>query len=318
MISQKYHDEDIYCVTFREYENLVEEQLPELPESNVLLEPFGRNTAPAILYALEKIKKKYNQNDIITVFPSDHMIMNSGEFFESLVTSYSAAKEQEGIISVGIKPSRPANQYGYIQIDEKNKVSELFKKGLRKAVVFAEKPDTDTAKRFIESGDFVWNSGIFTAKAGVLAEEFETHLASLNSQMSKVGDFAEDVDNSDKIEFVYKQINSISVDNGLLEKTDKLYVVVSTFNWSDLGTWDELYRQTMKDANNNVLNGEVIAIDTKNSMVQGKEKLIGLVGVRDLIVIESEEAIFICKRGESEKVKDLINYIRTNELKRLL
>lgn len=311
--------EDIYVITFKKYKNLLESAIISLPKSNILLEPYGRNTAPAIALASLLLKDKYDEDDVITFFPSDHIIEDREDYFSAINTSITAAREQEGIVSVGIEPLFPNNQLGYIQYAENGLDNNpLFGRGLRKAKVFAEKPDVDTAMRFIESGDFVWNTGIFSVKLKILDTEIKAHIPLLSSLIRKIEDKLGTSEFEEHLEYIYKQINSVSIDNGLLEKTKNLYIVNSHFKWNDLATWDEFFNLSDKDEHNNVLKGNVVALKTSNSLLISKNKLIAVTDIEDLIVIESDNSIFITKRGKSEKVKELINYIRAKELNKLI
>ncbi|MER3328158.1 MAG: sugar phosphate nucleotidyltransferase, partial [Candidatus Kapaibacterium sp.] len=178
----------------------------------------------------------------------------------AIETSIQAAIATEGIVSVGIEPEFPNSQLGYIQYADNNVDEKLHTSGVRKAKVFAEKPDIDTASRFIESGDFVWNTGIFSVKMNILRSEIGEHLPMLSGLVKKIEAKVGAEDFNENRSYVYKQINSVSIDNGLLEKTKKLYIVKSNFGWSDLGTWDEYFNHCGKDKHNNVLKGNVIAL----------------------------------------------------------
>lgn len=314
-----FNKEDVYVITFNKYKDLLQSTVETLPKENILLEPFGRNTAPAIALAQVLLKNRYSEEDVITFFPSDHIIDNTDSYLKSVKFAIESATFTEGIVSVGIEPYKPNNQLGYIQyVDNQIDNEELYTHGLRKARVFAEKPDNDTAIRFIESGDFVWNTGIFSVKMGVLSAEITKHQPMLSSLMNKVESKLGSVNFNDNLEYVYKQINSISIDNGLLERTSKLYIMKSEFGWSDLGTWDEYFNHSEKDEHNNVLKGNVMVMKSSNCLIKSSDKLIAVTDVEDLIVVESENAIFICKRGRSEKVKDLIYHIRAKELNKLI
>lgn len=311
--------EDIFVVTYSSLEKLTVEQLPDLPKSNLILEPFGRNTLPALLLTHITIKNKYSSDDVFLTIPSDHIIKNDAEFFASLDLAAETASQTKGIASIGITPTRPGTQYGYVQINEdKDSLGELFDKGVRQTNVFAEKPDMETAKRFIESGDFLWNTGIFAVEFNVFADKLEKYLPEYFAQFKNLSQYLFSEYYVTSVEFTYKQINSISIDYGLMEKTDDLFIIPGKFGWSDLGNWDELYRLSMKDSRNNYFEGDVIGVDTSNSIVMTNKKTIGLVGVSDLVVIESDDAVFICKRGESERVKEIIDQLRRQNLNKLL
>lgn len=318
LICKHYDPADVFVITFKKYKKLLKSTIETLSDDNILLEPFGRNTAPAIALAQAMINNKYDDDDIITIFPSDHIINNKTEYLNAIDSSIQAALMTEGLVSVGIEPNFPNNQLGYIQYADNDIEENLHSLGVRKAKVFAEKPDIDTARRFIESGDFVWNTGIFSAKMKILKSEFNEHLPMLSGLIKKIEAKIGSEDFNENRSYVYKQINSVSIDNGLLEKTKRLYIVKSNFGWSDLGTWDEYFNLCDKDKHNNVIKGEVIALKTSNSLIKSTQKLIAVTDVDNLIVIESENAIFISTRGNSENVKDLIHFIRAKELNKMI
>lgn len=319
MICKHFDPADVYVITFKKYKKLLQSTIESLPKENILLEPFGRNTAPAIALAQAMINQKYDENDVVTIFPSDHIIENQDEYLAAVEHSIQAAITTDGLVSVGIEPEFPNSQLGYIQYANNDiDKDELYDAGLRKAKVFAEKPDIDTARRFIESGDFVWNTGIFSAKMKTLRNEISEHLPMLSGLIKKIEAKIGAEDFNENRSYIYKQINSVSIDNGLLEKTKKLYIVKSHFGWSDLGTWDEYFNLCDKDKHNNVLKGQVIALKTSNSLIKSTEKLIAITDVDNLIVIESDNAIFISSRGKSENVKDLIHQIRAKELNKMI
>lgn len=318
LICKQYDPKDVYVITFKKYKKILRSVIESLPTENILLEPFGRNTGPAIALAEALLSKKYDVNDVMTIFPSDHIIENESEYRAAIEASIQAAITTEGIVSVGIEPGFPNSQLGYIQYADNDIDEKLLESGVRKAKVFAEKPDIDTAQRFIESGDFVWNTGIFSAKMKVLRTEFSEYLPMLSGLIRKIEARIGEEDFNENRSYIYKQISSVSIDNGLLEKTQKLYIVKSHFGWSDLGTWDEYFNHCEKDDHNNVLKGEVIALKTTNSLIKSTQKLIAVTDIDNLIVIESDNAIFISTRGNSENVKDLIHSIRAKELNKLI
>ncbi len=308
--------DDIYVVGNRSFENMIKEQLPEIRPENIILEPLGKNTAPCMALCALKISRKYDKDTVIYTFPSDQVISNAGEFYQSLDTAGRAATETDGIVTIGIEPTRPETQFGYIQIhdDERGELGSLFDAGVRYTTTFAEKPDKGTAARFIESGDFLWNSGIFIWKLGTFNEAFEKYLPDHYYLFSRLSLEMEEAEFERELNNVYKTINRISLDFGILEKAPNVYCVKSSFSWSDLGTWDELYRLSLKDARNNVIVGDVIALNTKNSLISSEGKLIGVVGLEDVIVIDTGEALLVCKRGESEQVKELVDFMRRKNI----
>lgn len=318
-ISSRFSTDDIYIVTNEEYVPLVKEQVPAINKSNIISEPFARHTAPALGLAQTIFHDKYDENTIVCVFPSDHVISNLGEFRESVSNAAEFAYKKDAIVTLGIKPSRPETQYGYVQIDEVAMAdTDYFEKGIRICRNFAEKPDIGTAERFLESGDFYWNSGIFFWKIGVFYEKIAIHLPDHYKALKSLKKHLNTKEFEKELVYMYKQIDSISIDYGILEKADNVYVVKSSFEWNDIETWDELYRVLMKDAKGNTIEGDVIAINTKNSLISANEKMIGVVGVDNLIIIDTDNAILVCKRDESEKVQEIVDYMRRKNITKYL
>ncbi|MCX6156309.1 MAG: sugar phosphate nucleotidyltransferase [Candidatus Kapabacteria bacterium] len=307
--------EDIYIVCTSLHHTLLTEQVSKLAHENIIIEPFGRNTASCIALTAVLLGKKYSPNTVIFSFPSDHVIYNKGEFYQSLETAFNTAYQADRIVTIGIQPSRPETGYGYIQIkNDEIPDSELHSQGVRATTTFAEKPDIATAQRFIESGDFLWNSGI-------CIWSFSTFWSALDKYMKEISIYFRQLESSigkesfnKEIEIIYRQIPDISIDFGILEKADNVFVVQSSFRWSDVGNWDEVYRLSMKDARNNVIIGDVISVNNNNCFVSASERIIGIVGVKDLIVIDSEDSLLVCKRGHSEEVKSITDYMRRKHI----
>ncbi len=319
-ISKLFPIEDTYIVTTKELYNLVSEQLPDFPSENIIIEPFPRGTAPCLALSNILLEQKYNPNTVVTVLPSDHIIFNLGEFYESLEIGIRAAKEAKGLVTIGVQPTRPETSFGYVQIkkDYRGNLNALFDNGVRYSTTFAEKPDSATAKRFVESGDFLWNSGIFIWEIATFVSSLEKYWREDYSDFNLLREHINKDSFQENLEYTYKQITSISIDYAVLEKADNVFVVQSTFRWSDVGNWDEIYRLSMKDAKNNVLIGDIIPINTSNCLINSNGKLIGVVGVNDLIVIDSDEALLICKRNCSDDVKEIIDFIRRKQMNRFL
>ncbi|MDQ1266902.1 MAG: Mannose-phosphate guanylyltransferase [Bacteroidota bacterium] len=311
--------EDIYVVVLESMYELVEYQLPDLPKENIILEPFGRNTAPCIALTAITLRDKYPLDTIIAAFPADHVIYNLGEFYESVQIACEAAEVPNRIITIGVKPTRPEIGYGYVQyLYERTELGELYEKGLRYSSTFAEKPDYATAQRFVESGDFLWNTGIFIWRFDTFWNAMDKYMLEDSSLFKTLINHIGKDSMRKNVEYIYKQVPSISIDYAILEKSDNVFVVESTFRWSDIGTWDELYRISMKDARNNVIEGDVISINTTNCFISSNARVIGIAGIKDLIVVDSDYALLICRRGHSEDIKDIIDSLRRKNINRLL
>lgn len=310
-----FDSDDIYVVVNESYSRMVREQLPEITDSNIIVEPFGRNTAPALGLVVNILREKYSDEDVMLAFPADQIISNLGEFYQSVELAVRTAVSHESIVTIGINPTRPETQFGYIQFNENNsELAELYDSGVRCATTFAEKPDKETARRFIESGDFIWNSGIFVMRRDTFCNAYRKYLPYYYDQFESIRGFIGGPDFSEELEKLYMKINPISMDYGILEKADNVMVVKSAFAWSDLGNWDELFRLSMKDARNNLLEGDVVTIESQDSFISSNGKLIAAIGIDNLIVIDSPDALLICRRGKSEKVAELVEFMRKKQI----
>lgn len=297
--------ENILVVTNDEYGAIVQEQLPELPEYNILREPARRNTAPCIAYASFKIKKR-NPNAVVIVAPSDHLILRESDFVSSAMNAADFAQAENALVTLGIQPSRPDTGYGYIQF-------ETGKSEVKKVKTFTEKPDHDIAVKFLESGDFLWNSGIFiwSVKSAMFA--FQKHLNEMYRAFEN-GEDAYDTENETKfIERVYPECRNISVDYGIMEKASNVYVIPSEWGWSDLGTWGSLYTHLEKDSNDNaVLGKNVMLLDSKKNIVNNNSnrKLIVIQGLEDYIVVDKANVLLICKKEDEQEIKQIVNNVK--------
>ncbi len=311
--------DDIYIAVNEAYSQMIIEQLPEVPTKNIIIEPFGRGTAPILGFVATMLDSQFASDDVMLAFPADQVISNLGEFYQSLDIAIQAASLNNNIVTIGIDPTRPETQFGYVQYsEERNSLGELFDKGVRLCTTFAEKPDKETAKRFLESGDFIWNSGIFVMKHGTFKEAFHKYLPFYAEQFETLKQYIGKDTFSEELEKIYKMLNPISMDYGILEKADNVLVVKSSFAWSDLGNWDELYRLSMKDARDNVIEGEVLTINTSNSLISSDNRIICTIGVEDLIVVDSPNGLLICKRCNSEQVHEMVDLMRKKQLKKYL
>ena len=303
--------ENVFVVTNKDYGNLVSEQLPDLTKDQILLEPTKRNTAPCIDYANFRIHKK-NPNAKIVVAPSDHLIVKEEEFLRSVKQGLDFVASNDALLTMGIVPSRPETGYGYIQSVQK-KVAGYASTGLRRVKTFTEKPDVKMAKVFIDSGDFYWNAGIFFWSLNSIMKSFEIHLPGIHSLFKE----GEGVFGTDKepefIQSTYSSCRNISIDYGIMEKADNVYVLVSDFGWSDLGTWGSLYEQLGKDTHKNSVTGKhVFMYESSGNIVNVQDdKLVVLQGLEDYIVVQNDNIVLVCRREDEQKIKQFVNEIRT-------
>ena len=301
-------NENYYIVTNKEYKNIVLEQLPELKEEQVLLEPMRRNTAPCIAYANYHILLK-NPDANIVVAPSDHLILKETEFINVINNGLQFVKNNNALLTLGIKPHRPDTGYGYIQINNKEIKS---KKNITKVKTFTEKPNLELAKFFLDSGEFFWNSGLFIWSLKSINKAFNTHLPDINS-LFKEGTAQYNTKNEEEfIEKTYSKCKNVSVDIGIMEKAENVFVLCSDFGWSDLGTWGSLYEHFDKDKSKNAISGKnVMLYDSKNCIINvPNEKLVVIQGLNDFIVVESENTLLICKKEDEQNIKQIVNDVK--------
>lgn len=312
--------ERIYVVTTADLADHIPDQLPVLPPENIICEPFGRNTGPCLALSATILRERLGDECVMIMLPSDHVITNVAEFHLSLERAVHAAEDIGGIVTIGVMPTRPETGFGYIQVgDEVSCDRDSLHGVVKRVTTFAEKPDTQTAQRFIDAGDFVWNSGIFIGRIGAMLRSIHTHLPDHAPLFHLLERHIGKETFRDTLENIYKQMRSVSFDTGVMEEADNVLVVEGTFGWSDVGTWDELYRLSMKDGRNNVIEGNVVTLNTTNTLVSAAGgKMIGLVGIDNLIVVETESTIVICKRGEAERVRDLVDLLRRRQITRNL
>lgn len=301
--------ENIYVVTSIEYKDLVFKQLPELKNHQVLLEPLRRNTAPCIAYAVYKIKT-INPDANLVIAPSDHLIIKEKEFIRQIENGLKYVSGKNALLTIGIKPSRPETGYGYIQI--KNKIQSDNLSNLYKVKTFTEKPDIKMAQIFLESGEFFWNSGIFIGSLKSFIEAFEIHLNEISSLFSKGKKLYNTSDESAFINKIYSVCMSISIDYGIMEKAENVYVLTADFGWSDLGTWGSLYDSKKKDKAGNVLNGQnILLYDTKNSVINfPNDKTVVLQGLDGYIIVESNNMLLICRKDDEQQIRQFVNDIQ--------
>lgn len=299
--------ENIYIVTNEDYYGLVKEQLPFLEDDQVLLEPVGRNTAPCIAYAAFKIAKKCSDANMV-VAPADHIILKEKEFEERIFTALDATRDKEILVTLGIKPTRPDTGYGYIQYHTDDNGD------LHKVKTFTEKPHRELAEKFIESGDFVWNAGIFVWNAGSITKAFEEFLPDITELLWDTEGVYYTEKEKAFIKKAYSQCKNISIDYGIMENADNVYVVESDIGWSDLGTWKSLYDVKEKNEDNNVLDGHIMTYDTHNSIVKTpKDRLVVVEGLDGYIVAEYDNVLMICSKEQEQKVKQFVNDVKASK-----
>lgn len=298
--------QNIYIVTNTIYKNMVLEQLPNIAEEQVLCEPMRRNTAPCVAFANIKIQEK-NPNANIIVAPSDHIILKEDVFVNVLQGALDCVAQHDCLLTLGIEPSRPDTGYGYIQYADEDLCEN--NNDIKRVKTFTEKPKLELAERFLQSGDFLWNAGIFVWSLKSIQQAFQKHLPNVlecfTDDKKVMGTRQEDM----FIEQAYSVCPNISLDYGIMEKADNVYVLRSEFGWSDLGTWASLYDVREKNKEGNVLQGRHIkTYNTTNSIVnvKNKNKLVVLQGVDNMIVVDDEDVLLICNKEQEQNVRDIV------------
>lgn len=301
--------ENFYVVTSVDYVGLVKEQLPELNMNQILGEPLRRNTAPCIAYAANKIKT-INPNANLVVAPSDHLIMKEEEFLKQITNGLEFVAQSRALLTLGINPSRPETGYGYIQVGEKRNYKDLV--NLYQVKTFTEKPNLQMAEIFVESGEFFWNSGIFLWSLPTILRALEAHLSDVAILFAQGEHLYNTPDEKAFINKVYSECMGISIDYGIMEKSDNVFVLTADFGWSDLGTWGSLYENKEKDEEGNVITGKsVFSYKNKNCIVNMPgDKIAVLQGLDGYIVVESNNTLLVCRREDEQQIRQFVNDVQ--------
>lgn len=302
-------NENIYVVTSLQYRRIVEEQLPLLPPGNILCEPSRKNTAPCIAYISYKLNQLNPQSNLICA-PADHLIMDNTDFRKVSLEALEFTDKNNALVTLGIKPLFPNTGYGYIQHEAVAVTDNVYK-----VKTFTEKPDIELAKKFILSGDFLWNAGIFVWRTGSIIKAFEKHLPEIHEVFDNAKNALVTAREKEAIELIYPLCVNISIDYGILEKADNVYVIPSSFGWSDLGTWGSAYENLEKDYMENAGAGEnVILFDsTKNVIHSQNEKLLLLQGLDDFIVVDTDDVLLVCKKEKEQHIKEYLAEIKRSK-----
>ena len=298
----------IYVVAGPSLKSAILKELPEMPESNLIVEPSGKNTAPAIGLVAALLMRD-EVDDVVGVFPADHLITDLDTFKTNVQAGVEFAQAEDALITFGINPSRPATGYGYIKYDHMlaSNDDQIFK-----VEKFTEKPDLPTAQKMLSSGGYLWNGGMFIWRISSILNAMKIHLSDTYSKLEIIRSAIGRNDFQEIMEQTWSEIEGESIDYGVLEKAANVYVIKGMFDWNDVGSWDALYEIGEKDESGNILEGNIQAVDTENSLIHSKDLRIATVGVKDLIVIKSGNALLIINRQESEQVKKIVTELKDN------
>lgn len=291
---------NIFVVTHEEHASIVREQLPQLTPEQILSEPMRKNTGACIAYASFKIQQ-LNPDAIIIVSPSDHLILKENQFLDVLKKAVDQAKTDDKLITLGIKPTRPETGYGYIQYHTEKSFAKKVK-------TFTEKPELSLAKKFIESGDFVWNAGIFIWSVKSIIKAIQLHMPEMAEVFEDIKPKLVSSQEKDAISAAYPQCKSISIDYGVMEKASNVYVCLGDFSWSDLGSWASIHEISDKDHDNNVIRANALTYETRNCIIKGADhKLIVVQGLNGYLVGEFGNVFIVCEKDKEEQFRRFVN-----------
>lgn len=303
---------NIYIVTNEIYRDLIKQQLAGISDAQILCEPTRRNTAPCVAYANYTILQR-NPDANIVVAPSDHIILKEDNFIEVIESALAATAANDWLLTLGIQPSRPDTGYGYIQFDDSRHYADDDR--LRKVKTFTEKPQLEMAQQFLQSGDFLWNSGIFIWSLKSIMKAFESYLPEVDSIFKEGIGIYNTPSEKEFIANAYTICRNISIDYGIMEKATNVYVLASDFGWSDLGTWGSLYDTRPKNENgNSIVGNNVMTYDSKNCIVNmPKDKLVILQGLNDYIVVEDDNILLICRKEDEQHIRQFVTDVRLHK-----
>jgi len=307
--------EKILIVTGESHAEALILQLPELPRESILVEPVGRNTAPCIGWAAAEVARR-NPEEVMLVLPSDQLIVDTERFRVVLAAAAEAAARGDFLVTIGIPPTGPETGYGYLECG--GKAFESLGEEVFRVASIREKPDRATACEFLARGGFLWNSGMFVWRADAIMRAIGRWMPELGDGLRRIGKFQSSASSGEEFRRIYEQLPAVSIDYGVMEKADNALVLRGDFGWSDVGSWDALWDISEKDACGNAASCRLIGVDSANVLVHGAKKLVALVGVQDLIVVETEDALLICRRGASQDVKKAVTEIEGRGWKEFL
>ncbi len=295
---------DIYIVTNRNYKHLVMEQLPGIPEENILCEPVGKNTAPCIGLGAVHMEKKYG-DAVMMVLPSDHLIKYNSIFQGTLEDACNVAEQGPNLVTIGITPDMPETGYGYIKFLPNETLGRAF------AVErFVEKPDLETAKGYLATEQYLWNSGMFVWKVSTILANIQEFLPEVYEGLKRIKAAIGIVEEQATLEREFHKFPSVSIDYGVMEKANSIYILSGSFGWDDVGSWLAVERLKTSNEFGNVVNGNVVTVETRDSIIQGGDKLIAAVGLENMIVVDSPDALLICEKAHAGDIKKVLENLR--------
>ncbi len=298
-------EEDIYIVTNENYVSLVEEQLPGIPRENILAEPMAKNTAPCVGLAAAVIRQKY-EDAVMLVLPSDHLIKFNEMYIDILRQAIRVAEEGKNLVTIGITPTYPETGYGYIHFGR----DDCQRPGVYKVNRFVEKPDSKTAKEYLSSGQYLWNSGMFVWKLSTILDNFQALLPEIYQKLGEIGKAYKSPDFAQTLRECFAAFPSESIDYGIMERAKNIYTIPGNFGWDDVGSWLALERIHQTNELGNAVQGDAITIKTTDCIVCGGKRLIAMVGMENTIVVDTDDALLICSKDSTQDVKKVIENLK--------
>jgi len=297
----------ILIVASKKLSQLIHQDIPEIPRKNFIIEPIGKNTAPAIGLAALHISKR-DADAIMGVYPADHIIVGDTKFKQIITKAIKMVEKKSSLITIGIKPTYPSTGYGYIQY-ESSRIQKI--KDVYKVKTFAEKPQLEIAEKFLNSGNFLWNAGIFVWKANIILHEMKTFMSELHSTLDAISDSYGKPNYDTVLDREWKLIQSESIDYGILEKVKNVYTIKADFQWNDLGSWYSLFSILTNNKNTSHHDGDVVSIESENNLIISPNKLTAVIGIKNMSIINLDDATLIVPHDKSEAVKDIVKMLKT-------
>ena len=296
--------QDIYIATNRSYKALVREQLPDLPEENILCEPVAKNTAPCIGLGAVHIARKY-EDAVMFVLPSDHLIKYNAMYLDTLRHASEVAENGENLVTLGIMPGYPETGYGYIKFRPDARSGFAFE-----VERFVEKPDLETAKKYLATEQYLWNSGMFIWRVSTILRSMEKYLPDTYAGLRRIGDAIGTPEENEVLETEFAAFKSESIDYGIMEKAGHIYTLPGSFGWDDVGSWNAVERIQPVNEFGNVVSGNAITVDTRRCIIQGGKKLIATVGLEDIIIVDTEDALLVCEKSDAGEIKKVLENLK--------
>ena len=307
--------EDIFISTNSDYVDIVKEQLPQIPPENILAEPLPKNTAPCIGFAASVISKKYD-DAIMLVLPSDHLIRSSEIYLDTLKNAIDVASEGENLVTMGITPTYPETGYGYIHFTRNGPVNQ--RRGVYKVLRFVEKPNLEIAKEYLSSGDYLWNSGQFVWKVSTIMDNFKRLIPDTYNGLLRIRDAFGTAEYNDTLLSAFHNFKSESIDYAVMEHADNIYTIPGNFGWDDVGSWLALERFNRADENGSVIHGDVVSIDSRNNIICGSDRMIAVVGLDNIVIVQTDDAILVCNKDNVNDIKMVVNQLKVADRTDLL